>query len=157
MALHQPEQVYQWLERDDLVEHCAFESRGDPAYAIAVDTPETAVRVASEGDDEPVCVRGEADVDPELLVSFGDDTRRQSVLGQLSSVVAGSDASVTFRDAAGERCALRDLRRVAFEQRVYPGAVTRHRLLTAVQGVANDVGYLETVLANFQRFDAPSR
>lgn len=157
MALHQPEQVYRWLERDDLVGRCAFETRDDPAYAIEVDTPETTVRVVRDGEDEPVCVRGEADVDPALLVSFGDDVRRQTVLGQLSSIVAGSDGSVTFRDATGERCALRDLRRVAFEQRVYPGALTRHRFLTAVQGIASDVRYLETVLANFQRFDAPSR
>jgi hypothetical protein len=157
MALHQPEQVYRWLEADGIARHCAFETRDGPAYTIAIETPDTAVQVETSGEEQPVCVRGEAAVDPELLVSFGDDTRRQTVLGQLSSVVAGSDGEVTFRDAAGERCALRDVRRVTFEKRVYPGAVTRHRLLTAVRGIASDVRYLETVLANFQRFDAPSR
>jgi len=157
MALHKPDQLYQWLDRDGIVRSCEFQRRDDPAYTIRVTTAETTLRVTKDDGNAPVRVVGRAAVDPGLLVAFGQDTHRQNFLTQLSAIVTGTDGRVAFVDGNGDRCELREMRGVRVENRVYPGAVTRHRLLRSVGDVSATVGYLDVVLRNFHSFDPPRR
>lgn len=157
MALPTPDRVAEWLVSDDAVERCEFQRRDEATYRLRVTTHDGTLHVARDGGDGPTRIAGTVEVDPALLMSFGDDEVRQDFLGQLTAVFTSTDGRFVLRDEDGDRCDLAAMRRVEFERRVYAGGGTRHEVLTAVHDVASTVGYLDLLLRNFHGYDRPRR
>jgi len=154
MALPDADRLCGWIESDGAVERCEFQHRDDLSYRLRVTTPDATLHVSRDDGDGPIRVVGTAEVPPEQLTAFGHDTDRQDLLGQLTAVVTSTDGRFALRDGDGDRCELREMRRVEFERRIYPGGGTRHEVMTAVHDIASAVGYLFVVLRNFHSYGA---